>query len=157
MKFSTQEEYGLRCLLQVARASSEGASLSIPEISRLEGLTPTHVAKLLMVLRRGGLILSTRGQAGGYVLTRPASEVYLGEALALLGGRLYDPGFCSRHRGVFSSCAHEPSCSVRSVWEVVQSAVDDVLDKISLADLLSREGSLPFREGLVSLPMVGSR
>ncbi len=138
MKYSSQEDYGLRCLLQVARASGKGESLSIPEISELEGLTPTHVAKLLMLLRRGGFIQSTRGQSGGYTLARPATEIFLGETLAVLGGRLYDGEFCSRHAGIHTVCAHAPACSVRSVWEIVQTAVDEVLDRISLADLLEK-------------------
>jgi Rrf2 family protein len=157
MKFSSQEEYGLRCLLQVAKASGEGESLSIPEISKLEGLTQTHVAKLLMLLRRGGFIQSTRGQSGGYTLARPANQIYLGETLATLGGRLYDGEFCARHSGVNTTCAHELSCSVRSVWEVVQAAVDEVLDKLSLADLMAKgfvmERTVQER-GLKRLPVI---
>ncbi|RYG34392.1 transcriptional regulator, partial [bacterium] len=70
MKFSTQEDYGLRCLLQIARRPLEETALTIPEISRLEGLSQTHVAKLLMLLRQSGFVRSSRGQAGGYRLDR---------------------------------------------------------------------------------------
>ena len=70
MKFSTQEEYGLRCLLQIAR-KGPGGSVTIPEVSRLEGLSQTNVAKMLMILRKEGFIVSTRGQSGGYAISRP--------------------------------------------------------------------------------------
>lgn len=143
MKFSSQEEYGLRCLIQVARAGEKGETMTIPEISRLEGLSATYVAKLMTLLRKSGLIVSERGQAGGYALARPCSEIYLGEALALLGGRLYDGEFCSRHAGLNSQCSHGTSCSVKSVWENVQAAVDEVLDRISLADLLHKPSPRP--------------
>ena len=87
MKFSAQEEYGLRCLLQIARLGPEG-SLTIPEIARHEGMSPTHVAKLLMILRRDGFLASTRGQQGGYALALPPEKTYVGDVLASLGGRL---------------------------------------------------------------------
>ena len=70
MKFSSQEEYGLRCLLRIARQGRK-ASLTIPEISEAEGLSSFYVAKLMRILRRAGLVKSARGQIGGYSLSRP--------------------------------------------------------------------------------------
>ncbi len=138
MKFSAQEEYGLRCLLQIARLGPDG-SMTIPEISRVEGLTPTHVAKLTMILRKGGFLKSTRGQAGGYALARTPELIRVGDVLAELGGKLFDDQFCTRHGGPTSICAHAVDCSVRSLWQVVQTAVDEVLDRVTLADLLEKE------------------
>lgn len=135
MKFSAQEEYGLRCLLQIAR-TGDGGSLTIPEISKHEGLTPTHVAKLLMILRKEGFITSTRGKAGGYTLSRPAEGITVGEVLASLGGKLYDEEFCGKHAGQLSICTHAVDCSVRSLWQVIQLTVDKVVDKMTLADLI---------------------
>ena len=63
MKLSSQEEYGLRCLLRVGRAAP-GESLTIAELSRAEGISEPNVAKMMRVLRRGGFVNSTRGQAG---------------------------------------------------------------------------------------------
>ena len=137
MKFSAQEEYGLRCLLQIARLTSE-QSMTIPEISKLEGLTQPHVAKLMMILRKGGFIKSTRGQTGGYTLASPADKIILGDVLNALGGRLYDEAFCGKHSGHHTICAHAIDCSVRSVWQIVQTAVDDVVYKITLADLMKQ-------------------
>ena len=76
MKISAQEEYGLRCLLQLARAE-EGQSVSITEIAAAEGLSAPYVAKLLAILRQQGLIESERGRTGGYRLTAPAGEIRL--------------------------------------------------------------------------------
>ena len=135
MKFSAQEEYGLRCLLEIARAKD---SMTIPEIAKVEGLSQTHVAKLLMILRKDGFISSTRGQAGGYALARPASEIKVGEVLACLGGKLYDDEFCSKHAGQMSICQHAVDCSVKSLWQVIQGAVDHVLMDLTLADMISK-------------------
>lgn len=134
MKISSQEEYGVRCLLQIGRRGQ--GSLTIPEISRAEGLSSHYVAKLLRVLRRGGLVKSVRGQAGGYVLSRPLSEITVAEVLTVLGGRLYDPEFCGTHGGAEMVCAHTVDCSIRSLWRSVQQAVDQVLGKTTLAELL---------------------
>jgi Rrf2 family protein len=136
MKLTSQEEYGLRCLLRLAR---EGESLTIPKISQKEGISNFYVAKLMRILRRGGLVKSVRGQAGGYELARPADKIVVGEALAILGGRLYDPGFCEEHSGSESSCANTVDCSVRSLWRAVQQVIDQVLSKTTLKDLLSNE------------------
>jgi Rrf2 family protein len=138
MKLSSREEYGLRCLLRVGR-ESDGVSLTIPELSRSEGISEAHVAKMMRILRRGGFVKSTRGQAGGYSLARPADQIILGHALAVLGGRLYEPAFCDGHSGIERSCTHMPDCSIRSVWRMVQHAVDQVLGAITLKDLLRTE------------------
>ena len=94
MKFTAQEEYGLRCLLQIAREPT--GSVTIPEIAKREALTPAYVAKLMRVLRRVGLVKSTRGQKGGYRLAYPPDRMNLGMVLAALGGRLYSDDFCGR-------------------------------------------------------------
>ena len=138
MKLSSQEEYGLRCLLRVGR-EADGASLTIAELSRAEGISEPNVAKMMRVLRRGGFVKSTRGQAGGYQLSRPADQILLGSVLAALGGRLFEPAFCDGHSGFERACTHMPDCSIRSVWRMVQRAVDEVLEKVTLKDLLRSE------------------
>jgi len=147
MKLTSQEEYGLRCLLRVGRAAV-GESLTIAELSRAEGISEPNVAKMMRVLRRGGFVNSTRGQAGGYTLSRPAGDIVVGQVLATLGGRLYEPAFCEGHSGLERSCTHMPDCSIRSVWRLVQRAVDQVLGKITLKDLLKSEPEMnAFRQG----------
>lgn len=138
MKLSSQEEFGLRCLLRVAREGLEG-SLTIAELSRAEGISEPNVAKMMRVLRRGGFIRSTRGQAGGYTLARPADQIAVGDVLALLGGRLFDSNFCGTHAGSGRLCLHLGDCSIRSVWKTIQTAIDGVLAQLSLKDLLRSE------------------
>lgn len=141
MKFSSQEEYGLRCLVRLARGG-EKASLTIPAISEAEGLSIPYVAKLMRILRRSGFVRSVRGQAGGYTLTRPAEQIVMGDLLAALGGRLYEPEFCRHHSGSLKNCLNTPDCSIRPVWQTVQLAVDQVLNKMTLKDLLQSEQAM---------------
>lgn len=140
MKFSAQEEYGLRCLLAIAK-STEG-SITIPEISRQEKLSESHVAKLLMILRKENFVASARGQSGGYSLARPAEEIVVGDVLNALGGRLYDDDYCTKHSGLGESCVHGSACALTDLWNSIQEAVDSVTHRITLACLLSAEGSI---------------
>jgi Rrf2 family protein len=141
MKLSSQEEYGLRCLLQLARAG-EGAAMTIAEMSEREGISAPNVAKIMRILRRAGLVRSTRGKTGGYRLARPAADVRALEVLAALGGRLFDPGFCDRHAGVETHCLNTRDCSIRPVLRGLQDAVDQVLGELTLASLLGSENEV---------------
>ena len=116
--------------------------MTIPEISKVEGLTQPHVAKLMMILRKEGFIKSTRGQTGGYTLARPPRQIAVGEVLNALGGKLYDAEFCGRHAGHNSICTHAVDCSVRSLWQVLQTAVDNVVDRLTLEDLMAQRDSV---------------
>lgn len=142
VKITAQEEYGIRCLLQIG-SRGPAASLTIPEISRAEGLSAHYVAKLLRVLRRGGLVKSVRGQAGGYTLARPLNEITVAEAVAVLGGRLYEPEFCDQHVGSEEVCTHTIDCSIRFLWRSVQHVVDQLLSKTTLLDLLPKSDGTP--------------
>ena len=142
MKLSAHEEYGLRCLLRIGLAGKDG-SLTIPEISQAEALSPSYTAKLLRMLRRGGFITSERGKAGGYTLSRPADHIVIGDVIAVLGGRLFESkNFCHEHSGKTQICTRSVDCSVRSLWQTVQSVVDEVLGQTTLQDLLRSEGEM---------------
>ena len=111
MKLTTQEEYGLRCLLQLARDG--GRSLTIPELSRQEGISAANVAKIMRVLRRAGFVRSTRGQSGGYALARPAEQIMVGEVLAAWAVASSTPGSASATRAS-SRLLHAHSATARS-------------------------------------------
>ena len=139
MKFSSQEEYGLRCLLRVAKDGGE-KGLTIPEISKAEGITTHNTAKILRVLRLGGFLESSRGQIGGYTLSRQADEILVSDVLNILGGKLFDEEFCNTHSGsAHKICTNSIDCSIRSLWQMIQKAVDGVLNHITLKDLISNE------------------
>ena len=139
MKLSAHEEYGLRCLLRIGLAGKD-ESVTIPEISQAEALSPAYAAKLLRMLRRGGFIKSARGKAGGYTLARPADQIVIGDVIDGLGGRLFESkNFCHEHAGQIQVCTRSVDCSVRSLWHAVQSVVDEVLSKTTLQDLLRTE------------------
>jgi len=135
MKLSSHEEYGLRCLLQVAHQGATG-SATIPEISRNEGISVAYVAKLMRILRQGGFVKAARGKIGGYTLALPPERICVGDALMVLGGRMYEDDFCRRHAGNGTCCAHSTECSIRSLWRSVQGAIDGILSSTTVRDLL---------------------
>ena len=137
MRLTAQEEYGLRCLLQVAR--EQDGSVTTPQLAEREGLTPAYVHKLMRLLRRGGLVKSVRGRNGGYQLARPADQIDLGSALLALGGSLYSTDFCRQHKGVARVCVRNGDCSIRAVWMAIDQAIQRALGKTRLSDLVRSE------------------
>src|SRR5258708_18866938 len=113
MRLMAQEEYGVRCLLQVA-GGQEG-SLTTPQIAEREGMPQAHVHKLMRVLRRAGLVKSVRGRKGGYQLARPAEQINVGVVLGSLGGSLYSTDFCGQHAGNERVCVRNDHYSNRSL------------------------------------------
>ncbi|MBU1096173.1 MAG: transcriptional regulator [Ignavibacteriae bacterium HGW-Ignavibacteriae-2] len=142
MKFSAQEEYGIRCLIRIGKYYDSGEVPTILQISKEEKISQHNVAKLLRVLRLGGILDSERGFAGGYTLSKSPEEIKIVEVLDVLGGRLFDDEFCMNHSGSAQICTHTVDCSVRSLWKVIQQAVDGVIGKLTLRDLLGQEDYL---------------
>jgi Rrf2 family protein len=138
MKITAQEEYGLRILIRIAGCKDK-AGLSIPQLSETEGLSSHYVAKLTRVLRMGGFINSTPGLKGGYVLAKPSKEIGIKQVLKVLGGVLFDQDFCGLHAGSLKLCTNSVDCSARSLWQMIQFTVDQLLDKITLHDLANSE------------------
>ena len=138
MKITAQEEYGLRILIRIA-GCKDAEGMSIPQLSEAEGISDHYIAKLTRILRMEGLINSTPGYKGGYVLARPSQKININEVLKALGGALFDKKFCGTHAGTLKLCTNSVDCSARSLWQMIQFSVDQLLDKVSLADLVSSE------------------
>jgi len=143
MKLSAQEEYGLRFLVLLGEKYNDGKGLTIPEISRAEGIPEHSVAKILRVLRINGFLESARGQTGGYTLTFPPEDIRLSEILNVLGGRLYDGQYCDSFISKNGQCSRAIDCNVKNVWEIIQSAIDNVVERITLLDVMKGAFNFP--------------
>ncbi len=141
MQILAIEEYGLRCLLQVAFHPGP-RPMTPPEIARAEGMGPEYVAKIMRTLRMRGLVVSVRGAAGGYRLARPANEIGVWEAIEVLGGEFFPEGFCDCHPGRRRECVHSTDCSVRALWRKVEATLQAALNAVSLEDLRRDETSM---------------
>jgi len=138
MKISAQEEYGLRCLLQLARAQ-QGGIVTVKEIARKEALSPAYVEKLLRLLAKAGLVHSLRGLKGGYVLNRSPEQVTLWEVVGALGQVPSTGHICQQFTGTQDACVHFSNCGIRSVWSVLNNFIQGFLDRTTLASLLVDE------------------
>jgi Rrf2 family protein len=146
MKITAQEEYGLRCMLQLARQAS-GESLSLSDIAEREALSLAYVGKLMARLRESGLVESVRGRSGGYLLKRPAHEIAVSEVLGALGDHLYEGNFCGRHPGIEEECVHfGAGCNLRSLWGVLETLINEALANTTLADMVSGAAILQLLE-----------
>ncbi len=144
MKISAQEEYGLRCLLRLAKAENGTATLT--EVSAAEGLSIPYVAKLMAVLRNAGILDSARGRSGGYKLAKPADDIGLGSLLLILGEPLFDEvDYCQKHAGTEAPngvCLNHSTCTLKSLWQTLEHWMRSSLDQITLADLIHDEGRI---------------
>ncbi len=138
MKITATEEYGLRCLIQLAKAG-EDHELTVKEIAKQEGLSPAYVEKLLRLLNKSGLTQSVRGIKGGYHLTRKPQDITLATIVHALGKVPTSQEICDRHKGNQSSCVHIDSCCIRSVWTTLSQVVEGFMEGITLSDLLVSE------------------
>lgn len=146
MKISAQEEYGLRCLLQLAR-SPQGQVMTVKEIAQKEALSGAYVEKLLRMLAKAGLVHSLRGIKGGYVLNRPASHVTLGEVVRALGQVPSTDHICHQFTGTQVECVHFSNCGIRSVWSGLTTYIQSFLEQTTLDAMLGDEYAVSNRIG----------
>ena len=141
MILSALQEYGIRCLLQLAKQPA-GHPMTVREIAKAEGLSSDYVEKILNHLKNEGVTNSVRGANGGYLLAHPADDITLAEALRALGGLLYGKGFCNRFPGLKEECNHVMNCGIRPVWAFITREIYRVLSHSTLADFLDEEAAV---------------
>jgi Rrf2 family protein len=146
VRITTWAEYGLICALNLAKRAGDGP-ITGREIASSERLPGDYVEQILLRLRRAGLVNSTRGARGGYVLARAADEISVREVIAASELGTFDL-HCVSHPVGEERCAESQSCSIRPVWMLLQQKIDDVLESVHLGDLLVDERAVRQRVGL---------
>ena len=141
MKVTAMQEYGLRCMLQLTGHGFE-TPLTVREIAARERLTPVYVEKLLVVLRRAGLVKSLRGVHGGYVLSRPAKALSVAEVLGALGQVDLGHDMCGRFTGAAKKCVHTADCGLRPMWGNLTRFIYGFLSRLTLEQLSRHEGDV---------------
>lgn len=134
MKITALEEYGFRCMLLLARRGYE-VSLTLPDFAENEGLSVPYAGKLLMILKKAGLVKAVRGRNGGYVLTKMPEDIRLKEIFDALGDPVFSAGYCDRFTGENDACVHNDDCTVRHIWKSFEGFIGDMLSRVSLADV----------------------
>lgn len=137
MKITALEEYGLRCLLQLAR-EGQNSLVTVSQIAQSESLSNEYVSKIMTLLRRAGLIESVRGVTGGYRLVKPSGEITVADVSLAVSQPIYDDEFCIGHKGLATECIHSDLCGVRTVWKAIADRVNETMRNITLENVLER-------------------
>ncbi len=132
MKISTKGRYALRTMLELAK-NQGNKPLPVKEISARQDISDKYLEQIIAVLNKAGYVKSVRGPQGGYILLKDPKDCTVGMILRLTEGSLA-PVECLEYEK--NTCPRKDTCATVKVWEKIDSAVKDVVDNITLEDLL---------------------
>lgn len=133
MKISAKGDYACRALLELALNFESGRPIHIKEIAENQGIPGKYLVQILVVLKGAGLVRSRRGANGGYLLSKPPSEITLGEVVRIVDGPFL-PLKCSSEDSS-ASCERISACGFHPVWERVRGAIADIVDSLTYEDI----------------------
>ncbi len=134
MKISTKGRYALRLMLDLA-AEGEGCPVALRDVAKRQDISEKYLEQLVSPLTRAGLLKSVRGAAGGYLLTREPKDYTAGEILRTQEGSLA-PVDCALPG---HPCERMDACPTAPLWRKLAQAVDNVVDSVTLQDLLDQQ------------------
>jgi Rrf2 family protein len=139
MHFSAQEAYGLRCVLQLAKGHGCEA-VTARQISELEFISLDYVHKLLGILKRKGLIVSTRGIKGGFRLKKEPAKITVCHVLQLLSSELDSDGHCVKFaRKNVQACHGAKECEVKPFLDAIFRFYKQFSSRVTIQDLIDRK------------------
>lgn len=133
MKLSTKGRYGLKAMVDLAIHGSEG-QIALKSIAERQDISENYLEQLFATLRKAGLVKSVRGSQGGYTLSQSSESITVGEILRALEGSL-TPAECVSELETMK-CSKSEECITRTIWEKIRDKVNEVVDSITLADLI---------------------
>ncbi len=134
MKISTKGRYGLRLMMALAARYEKGV-VPLREIALQENLSEKYMEQIVTLYTRGGLVRSVRGARGGYSLSRSPATISVGDILRLSEGTLSQD---STGRALEAGKGHDGSPALETLWQKLREAVSDVMDRISLDELVNQ-------------------
>lgn len=141
MRFTTKTEYGLVCLMYVARygASSPLSLVTIKDIVKAERFSEAYVAKILNRLRTANIVKSHHGKQGGYLLARPASQITFKDVIEALEGQTFEV-FCLPKTRNEIVCTHFDLCRLSPIWNRTKEILDQFYDSVTLEMMAKSTG-----------------
>ena len=133
MKISTRGRYALRVMLDLAEHEQEGC-VSLRDIAARQNISEKYLEAIAAILVRAGCVTGTRGKGGGYRLLLAPEECTVGQVLKLTEGSLA-PVACLDH--ALNTCKRADACRTLPMWQELARRVDEYLESITLADLLT--------------------
>ena len=143
MKITTKGRYAIHILYDLAVNGTEHP-VSVKEMATRQEISVKYTEQIISILNKAGYVSSSRGFQGGYRLTKPLDEYVIGDLLRLTEGSLA-PVACVEEEG---SCEREVDCVTVEVWKRLNQAISDVVDHITLADLVALQEEKREKSGL---------
>ena len=129
---STKGRYGLRVMIDLAQHENEGC-IPLKAIAERQDISVKYLEQIVSALTRAGFVRSVRGTGGGYRLAKKPEEYTVGMILRLTEGNLA-PVACLEFEQ--NSCPRAANCVTLGIWEKLYDAINNVVDNITLADLV---------------------
>ena len=133
MKLSTRARYGLRALIDLG-LHSEIETVSLQSIASRQNISVSYLEQLMAMLKKAGIVTSSRGASGGYRLGRPAQEISVGDILRVLEGGL-EAAVCPGNEDE-GSCQGADLCVARYVWKRINDSINAAADSMTLHELI---------------------
>jgi Rrf2 family protein len=140
MKFGVGVDYSLKALLMLADRYPSAQPLRVEEIAAVQGVPENYLRRLLIELKRGGLVFSQKGPSGGYMLARPPARITMADVVEIIEGD-YTPVECLED-GATSFCSRDSGCPMRDMWREVRDSVVGILRNATLQSLAERRKSV---------------
>lgn len=138
MKISTKGRYALRMMIEFGL--NPDSCTKISQVAARQGISDKYLEQIVTLLHRAGYVRSVRGAQGGYMLTRPPEEYTVGMILRQTEGSLA-PVPCVDEDA--EPCDRAGQCVTLNVWKQLKDAIDQVVDSVTLADLVEEQRRQP--------------
>ncbi|MCK9554448.1 Rrf2 family transcriptional regulator [bacterium] len=141
MRLSTRSRYGVRLMYDLA-CSYGGGPVLLKDIARREDISEKYLSNIIIPLKGCGMVSSSRGAHGGYALAKAPDKVKIKDIIEILEGDLCLVE-CVKNPGI---CKRSPFCLSRDIWVDVKEKMDDVLNAVTLKDLVDKNKKKKYRK-----------
>ncbi len=133
MRLTTKCRYGTRAMMEIGMSYGQG-SVQLNRVAERQKISPKYLVHLLASLKTAGLVKTIRGARGGYLLSKPPSQIKLIDIFRTLEGSP-SPVECVEDPTV---CPESEGCVARDLWGQIRDAITKVLESTTLQDLIDR-------------------
>jgi Rrf2 family transcriptional regulator, cysteine metabolism repressor len=137
MKFGVGVDYCLKALIMLVERFPTQQPQRVEEIAAMQNIPENYLRRLLIELKRGGLVASQKGPSGGYILARHPSKITMADVVQIIEGD-YVPVECLEEGGTSTLCQRGDACAMRDVWREVRDSVHGILSRTTLQALAER-------------------
>ena len=132
MKISTKGRYALRLMLDLAQNQKDGF-VALKDIAERQDISKKYLEQIVPILNRAGLLKTTRGYQGGYMLAKSPQSYTVGDILRITEGSLAP---CLEDEE--NQCDKYETCMTVGVWKGLYKVINNYLDSITLQDILDK-------------------